>query len=128
KEVIARRIHERSARSTGPFLRVNCGAIPSELIDSELFGHTRRAFTGATTTPKGWFERADGGTLLLDEVGELPLLAQVRLLRVLQEGTFQPVGGESEVRVNVRIVAATHRDLPSMVREGRFREDLWYRI
>lgn len=128
KEVIARRIHERSARSTGPFLRVNCGAIPSELIDSELFGHTRGAFTGATTTRKGWFERADGGTLLLDEVGELPLLAQVRLLRVLQEGTFQPVGGESEVRVNVRIVAATHRDLPSMVREGRFREDLWYRI
>lgn len=128
KEVIARAVHKRSGRATGPFLRVNCGAIPSELIDSELFGHERGSFTGAVGTRKGWFERADGGTLFLDEIGELPLAAQVRLLRVLQEGTFERVGGEKQISVNVRIVAATHRDLRSMVGEGTFREDLWYRI
>lgn len=128
KEVIARAIHEKSPRSKAPFIRVNCGAIPSELIDSELFGHERGAFTGATASRRGWFERADKGTLLLDEIGELPLPAQVRLLRVLQEGVFERVGGERSIRVDVRIVAATHRDLPTMVREGRFREDLWYRI
>lgn len=128
KEVIARAIHEHSPRSKGPFIRVNCGAIPPELIDSELFGHEKGAFTGATASRRGWFERANEGTLLLDEVGELPLAAQVRLLRVLQEGTFERVGGEQSVRVNVRIIAATHRDLPAMVQQGRFREDLWYRI
>ena len=107
---------------------MNCGAIPSELIDSELFGHERGSFTGAVGTRKGWFERADGGTLFLDEIGELPLAAQVRLLRVLQEGSFERVGGEKQISVNVRIVAATHRDLRSMVAGGSFREDLWYRI
>jgi len=128
KEVIARAIHERSVRQSGPFLRVNCGAIPPELIDSELFGHEKGAFTGATERRKGWFERADGGTLFLDEVGELPPAAQVRLLRVTQEGTFERVGGQETVRVDCRIVAATHRDLAAMVRERTFREDLWYRI
>ena len=128
KEVVARSIHQRSRRSTGPFLRVNCGAIPSELIDSELFGHERGSFTGATGLRKGWFERADGGTLLLDECGELTLPAQVRLLRILQDGTFQRVGGESQITVDVRIVAATHRNLQAMVREATFREDLWYRL
>jgi transcriptional regulator with GAF, ATPase, and Fis domain len=128
KELVAREIHQRSARARGPFLRVNCGAIPSELIDSELFGHERGAFTGATTMRRGWFERADGGTLLLDEVAELPLPAQVRFLRVLQDGTFERVGGVRPLRVDVRIVAATHRDLPRMIADGRFREDLWYRV
>ena len=128
KEVIARAIHDASPRARGPFIRVNCGAIPSELIDSELFGHERGAFTGATASRRGWFERADEGTLLLDEVGELPLPAQVRLLRVLQEGTFERVGGEKAVAVDVRIIAATHRDLPVLVQNGQFREDLWYRI
>jgi transcriptional regulator with GAF, ATPase, and Fis domain len=128
KEVIARAIHNRSSRAAGPMIRVNCGAIPSELVDSELFGHERGSFTGATATRQGWFERADGGTLFLDEVGELPLAAQVRFLRILQDGTFERVGGQRPLVVDVRVVAATHRDLPAMVREGRFREDLWYRI
>ena len=128
KEIIARAIHERSARAAAPFIRVNCGAIPGELIDSELFGHERGSFTGAHTGRKGYFERADGGTLFLDEIGELPLAAQVRLLRVLQDGRFERVGGEQSLHVNVRIVAATHRDLARMVQEHAFREDLWYRI
>lgn len=128
KEVIARMIHTRSPRASGPFLRVNCGAIPSELIDSQLFGHERGAFTGAVESRQGWFERADGGTLLLDEVGELPLAAQVRLLRILQDGWLERVGGHKPLHVDVRIVAATHRDLATMVSDGRFREDLWYRI
>ena len=128
KELIARTIHNRSPRRDGPFIRVNCGAIPSELIDSQLFGHERGAFTGAVESRKGWFERADGGTLLLDEIGELPPPAQVRLLRVLQDGWLERVGAHQPVNVNVRIVAATHRDLAAMVAEGRFREDLWYRI
>lgn len=128
KEVVARALHERSRRASGPIVRVNCGAIPTELVDSELFGHERGAFTGAAFTRKGWFERADGGTLFLDEVGELPLAAQVRLLRILQDGTLERVGGQRTVTVDVRIVAATHRDLYAMVEEGRFREDLWYRI
>ncbi|MDI1449377.1 sigma-54 dependent transcriptional regulator [Polyangium sp. 6x1] len=128
KEVIARAIHARSRRAHGPVVRVNCGAIPSELVDSELFGHERGAFTGAVGTRKGWFERADGGTLFLDEVGELPRAAQVRLLRVLQEGTIERVGGNETIHVDVRIVAATHRHLESMVADGTFREDLWYRL
>jgi len=128
KEVIARAIHTRSLRATGPFLRVNCGAIPSELIDSELFGHEKGSFTGAISTRRGWFERADGGTLFLDEIGELPPAAQIRLLRVLQEGTFERVGGERSHKVKVCIIAATHRDLAAMVQQGTFREDLWYRI
>jgi transcriptional regulator with GAF, ATPase, and Fis domain len=128
KEVIARAIHARSPRAGGAFVRVNCGAIPLELVDSQLFGHERGSFTGATETRQGWFERADGGTLFLDEVGELPLAAQVRLLRILQDGDLERVGGRHPIHVNVRVVAATHRDLAAMVAEGRFREDLWYRI
>ncbi len=128
KEVISRAIHTRSRRSSGPFIRVNCGAIPNELIDSQLFGHERGSFTGADATRQGWFERADGGTLFLDEIGELPLAAQVRLLRVLQDAFIERVGGQNPIRVDVRIVAATHRDLSAMVRKGEFREDLWYRI
>jgi hydrogenase-4 transcriptional activator len=128
KEVIARAIHTRSARAAGPFIRVNCGAIPPDLIDSELFGHERGSFTGAIATRRGWFERADEGTLFLDEIGELPAAAQVRFLRVLQEGVFERVGGERSLKVDVRIVAATHQDLATMVQHRRFREDLWYRI
>ncbi len=128
KEVVARVIHERSGRHDGPFLRVNCGAIPPELVDSQLFGHERGAFTGAVDQRRGWFERADGGTLFLDEIAELPLAAQVRLLRVLQEGILERVGGQAPVTVDCRIIAATHRDLAGMVRERTFREDLWYRL
>jgi len=128
KEVVARAIHKQSRRTSGPFLRVNCGAIPHELIDSQLFGHERGSFSGAHSLSKGWFERADGGTLFLDEIGELPLAAQVRFLRVLQDGSFDRVGGQKQIRVDVRIIAATHRDLKQMVSDGSFREDLWYRI
>jgi hydrogenase-4 transcriptional activator len=128
KELVARAIHNRSTRRNGPFDRVNCGAIPPELIDSQLFGHERGAFTGAVDSRRGWFERADGGTLFLDEIGELPPAAQVRMLRILQDGWMERVGGEKPINVDVRIVAATHRDLASMVADGQFREDLWYRI
>lgn len=128
KEVVARALHAQSSRSGGPIVRVNCGAIPTELVDSELFGHERGAFTGAVGQRKGWFERADGGTLFLDEIGELAPAAQVRLLRVLQEGTLERVGGTQTIVVDVRIVAATHRRLDTMVGEGKFREDLWYRL
>ena len=128
KEVVSRAIHTRSKRADGPFIRVNCGAIPPELIDSQLFGHEKGSFTGASAQHQGWFERADRGTLFLDEIGELPLAAQVRLLRVLQDHQIERVGGKSPVRVDVRIVAATHRDLAAMVKERTFREDLWYRI
>ena len=128
KELVARAIHVRSPRASGPFVRVNCGAIPSELVDSHLFGHEKGAFTGADATRPGWFERADGGTLLLDEIGELSLAAQVRLLRILQDGCFERVGGHHPLHVDVRIVAATHRDLAVMVSARAFREDLWYRI
>jgi hydrogenase-4 transcriptional activator len=128
KEVVARAVHVRSRRAAAPIVRVNCGAIPIGLVDSELFGHERGSFTGAIATRQGWFERADGGTLFLDEIAELPLEAQVRLLRILQDGTFERVGGQKTLRVDVRIVAATHRNLAQMVAEGSFREDLWYRI
>src|SRR3954452_11621014 len=128
KEVVARTIHTRSRRVSGPFLRINCGAIPGELVDSELFGHEKGSFTGAVGERKGWFERAAGGTLFLDECGELPLAAQVRLLRILQDGQFERVGGEKPRHVDVRIVAATHRDLQRMVADGQFRQDLWYRL
>lgn len=127
KEVVAREVHRGSDRAAGPFVRVNCGAIPGDLIDSELFGHERGSFTGATQR-KGWFERADAGTLFLDEVAELPLPAQVRLLRVLHDGLVQRVGGEHAITVDVRVIAATNQDLQLMMREGRFREDLWYRL
>ena len=128
KEVVARAIHGGSPRHAKPFVRVNCGAIPTELIDSQLFGHERGSFTGASDQRKGWFERADGGTLFLDEIGELPLAAQVRLLRVLQEHQIERVGGQENIHVDVRIVAATHRDLSAMVHRRTFREDLWYRV
>lgn len=128
KEVIARAIHDASRRHDGPFVRVNCGAIPPDLVDSQLFGHERGSFTGAVEQRQGWFERSHGGTLFLDEVGELPLAAQVRLLRVLQDSTLERVGGQESIRVDCRIVAATHRDLSEMVRLRTFREDLWYRL
>jgi transcriptional regulator with GAF, ATPase, and Fis domain len=128
KEVVARAIHARSSRRDGPFVRVNCGAIPQELIDSELFGHERGSFTGAIATRQGWFERANGGTLFLDEVGELSAAAQVRLLRVLQDGTFERVGAQTTLQADVRVLAATHRDVRAMVADGSFREDLWYRV
>ncbi|MEM8963648.1 MAG: sigma 54-interacting transcriptional regulator [Acidobacteriota bacterium] len=128
KEVIANAIHRASTRSAGPLVAMPCGAIPEALLDSELFGHERGAFTGAHERKRGRFERADGGTLFLDEIGELSLEAQVRLLRVLQERRFERLGGGRTLEVDVRIIAATHRDLEAMVRDGRFREDLWYRL
>lgn len=128
KEVIANAIHRLSSRSRGPLVKVNCGAIPESLIDSELFGHERGAFTGALSKKIGRFERADGGTIFLDEAAELPQAAQIRLLRVIQAKEIERVGGSEPVPVNVRIISATHRDLPTMVRDGRFREDLWFRL
>jgi len=128
KEVVARAVHLRSRRADGPFTRVNCGAIPPELVDSELFGHEKGAFTGAAARRRGWFEQSDRGTLLLDEVADLPKAAQVRLLRVLQDGLITRVGGETPVAVDVRIIAATNADLPALVQRGAFRADLWYRL
>jgi DNA-binding NtrC family response regulator len=128
KEEIARRIHERSARAGGAFVPVNCGAIPESLLASELFGHERGAFTGAVSSRKGAFERADGGTLLLDEVGDIPLTTQVHLLRAIETREILRVGGSAPVAVDTRIIAATHRDLEDLVRRGAYREDLYYRI
>ncbi|MDD2735535.1 MAG: sigma 54-interacting transcriptional regulator [Desulfuromonadaceae bacterium] len=128
KEIIANAIHSASPRKNGPFIKVNCGAIPEHLIDSELFGHDKGAFTGAISEKKGRFERANGGTIFLDEIGELPQLAQVRLLRVLQTREFERVGGTRAIKVDIRIIAATHRNLENMVTENRFREDLWFRL
>jgi transcriptional regulator with GAF, ATPase, and Fis domain len=128
KEVMANAIHTLSQRRGGPFIRVNCGAIPNTLMDSELFGHEKGAFTGAVARKRGRFERADGGTIFLDEIGELPLEAQVRLLRVLQDKEIERVGGAETVRVDIRIVAATHRNLERMLAEGTFREDLYFRL
>lgn len=128
KELIARAVHGHSARDGQAFIRVNCGAIPSDLIDSELFGHEKGAFTGAVDVRHGWFERADGGTLFMDEIGDLPPAAQVRLLRILQDGWLTRVGGQQPLHVDVRVVAATHQNLAARVAEGRFREDLWYRL
>lgn len=128
KEMIANAIHFSSQRKDGPFIKVNCGALPENLIDSELFGHERGAFTGAVAENRGRFERADGGTIFLDEIGELPPTAQVRLLRVLQNHEVERVGGKRSIPVNIRVIAATHRNLQSMMTEGNFREDLWYRL
>jgi hypothetical protein len=128
KEVVARAIHQASVRAKRPFLGVNCGAIPDNLLEGELFGHVRGAFTGADRDRKGLFRECEGGTLLLDEIGELPLKMQAGLLRVLQEKTVRPVGGAKEESVDVRVVAASNRDLAAMVREGTFREDLYYRL
>lgn len=128
KEVVANAIHRASGRSHGPMIRVNCGAIAEGLLDSELFGHEKGAFTGATRLKRGFFEQADGGTIFLDEIGELPPAAQVKLLRVLQTLEFNRVGGSWPVSVDVRVVVATNRDLFAMVQEKRFREDLWFRL
>lgn len=128
KEVIANSIHFASPRKDGPFIKVNCGAIPESLIDSELFGHEKGAFTGAVAEKRGRFERASGGTIFLDEIGELPPQAQVRLLRVLQNREIERVGGDRPISVDIRVIAATHRNLETMISENRFREDLWFRL
>jgi two-component system nitrogen regulation response regulator GlnG len=128
KELVARALHDYGRRRAGPFVAINMAAIPRELIESELFGHERGAFTGATNRHVGRFEQANGGTLFLDEIGDMPPEAQTRLLRVLQEGEFTTVGGRQPIRANARIVAATHRDLRALIRTGQFREDLFYRL
>jgi len=128
KEVIASELHRRSSGSRGPFVKINCAAIPETLMESELFGHEAGAFTGATASKPGKFELADGGTLLLDEIGEIPLNLQAKLLRVLEDGVVQRVGGNREIRIRTRILAATNRDLAVAVREGLFRQDLYYRL
>lgn len=128
KEIIARSIHLLSGRNGGPFVPVNCGAIPRELLESELFGYEKGAFTGAAKERQGLMEVANGGTLFLDEIGDMPLDMQVKLLRLLEERTFTRVGGSKPIKVNVRFVCATHRDLTQMIRDEKFREDLFYRI
>jgi two-component system, NtrC family, nitrogen regulation response regulator NtrX len=128
KELVARNIHFQSLRASGPFVEVNCAAIPEELIESELFGHTRGAFTGALSAKKGKFELADGGTLFLDEVGDMTLKTQAKVLRVLQEQRVEPVGGTSSVSVDVRVIAATNKNLDEEIRKGAFREDLFFRL
>jgi two-component system response regulator HydG len=128
KELVARAIHNLSRRSQGPFIKVNCGALAETLLESELFGHERGAFTGAVKRRLGRIELADGGTLFLDEIGEISPAMQVRLLRVLQEGTFERVGGEETCKADLRVISATHRDLHKLIAEGKFREDLFYRL
>ena len=128
KELVARQIHQQGARSESPFIPVNCGAIPTELVESEFFGHNKGAFTGAVSNKEGLFQAANGGTLFLDEIADLPLAMQVKLLRALQEKSIRPVGGTEEISVNVRILCATHSNLAEKVKEGQFREDLFYRI
>src|SRR5689334_18513535 len=128
KELVARALHDYGKRRSGPFVPINMAAIPRDLIESELFGHEKGAFTGAAARSSGRFEQAEGGTLFLDEIGDMPMDAQTRLLRVLQEGEYTMVGGRTPIKSNVRIVAATHRDLSQMIRQGLFREDLFYRL
>src|SRR5437763_1499739 len=128
KEFVAELLHAQSARAKGPLVRFNCAALPADLADAELFGHVRGAFTGATTGRPGFFAQADGGTLILDEIGELPLAVQAKLLRVLQEGEIQPVGSGRIDKVDVRVVASTNRDLAAEAKTGVFREDLYYRL
>jgi DNA-binding NtrC family response regulator len=128
KELVAHGLHEQSARSKGPFVEVNCAAIPSELIESELFGHKKGAFTSAVKDRKGKFETAEGGTLFLDEIGDMSLSAQAKVLRALQESRVTPVGSDKDVRVDVRVLAATNKDLELEIKEGRFREDLYHRL
>ena len=128
KEVVAQLVHDLSDRSTGPFIPINCGAIPGELLESELFGHEKGAFTGAMAARKGRFELAEGGTLFLDEIGDMPFAMQVKLLRVLQEKSFERVGGIKSIPCDVRIIAATHQNLESKIEEDQFRADLYYRL
>ena len=128
KELLAKGLHQRSARAAAPFIAINCAAIPENLLESELFGHEKGAFTGAIRTVEGKVEQADGGTLFLDEVGDIPLALQVKLLRFLQERTIERIGGRKPIAVDTRIVCATHQDLEAMIAEGRFREDLYYRL
>ncbi|RPJ65547.1 MAG: sigma-54-dependent Fis family transcriptional regulator, partial [Acidobacteria bacterium] len=128
KELVARTVHALSRRRTGPFVEVNCAAIPEELIESELFGHVKGSFTGAVNDRRGKFELADGGTIFLDEIGDMSLKTQAKVLRVLQEQVVEPVGGTAGVRVDVRVLAATNKDLPAEIRGGRFREDLYFRL
>jgi two-component system nitrogen regulation response regulator NtrX len=128
KELVARTVHALSRRRRGPFVEVNCAAIPEELIESELFGHARGAFTGAVAERRGKFEIADSGTIFLDEIGDMSLKTQAKVLRVLQEQVVEPVGGRSQVKVDVRVLAATNKDLPAEIRAGRFREDLYFRL
>lgn len=128
KDVIANMIHQQSARSEGPMISFNCGAMPETLVDSELFGHEKGAFTGAAQKKNGYFEQADCGTLFLDEIGELPLQAQVKLLRILQNKQFRRVGGSKDIYTDIRVIAATNRDMPRMIKQKKFRKDLWYRL
>jgi len=128
KELIARTLHEKSARREGPFITLNCAAVPAELIESELFGHEKGAFTGAAARHAGKFEQAHGGTLFLDEIGDMPLPMQAKLLRVLEEGEIERVGGDRPIRVDVRVIVATHRQLEELVRQGHFRQDLFHRV
>ena len=128
KELVARAIHEKSPRSENAFVTLNCAAVPAELIESELFGHEKGAFTGAAAKHLGKFEQADGGTLFLDEIGDMPVAMQAKLLRVLEEGEVERVGGDKPVRVNVRVVVATHRNLEDLVKQNAFRRDLFHRI
>ncbi|MBV8475907.1 MAG: sigma-54-dependent Fis family transcriptional regulator [Acidobacteria bacterium] len=128
KELVARTVHERSARSDGPFITLNCAAVPAELIESELFGHEKGSFTGAATRHIGKFEQAERGTIFLDEIGDMPMAMQAKLLRVLEENEVERVGGQKPVAVDVRVIVATHRDLAALTREGRFRQDLFHRV
>src|SRR5262245_30738252 len=128
KELVARQLHEQSSRARGPFVKVHCGALPDNLLESELFGYEKGAFTGATAKKPGRVELAEGGTLFLDEIGDITSVVQVKLLRVLQDREFEPLGGTRTLKADVRFVAATHRDLPVLVAKGEFREDLFYRL
>jgi DNA-binding NtrC family response regulator len=128
KELVARTLHERSARASGPFVTLNCAAVPAELIESELFGHEKGSFTGATARHTGKFEQAEGGTIFLDEIGDMPVPMQAKLLRVLEEGEVERIGGDKSVQVDVRVIVATHRNLETLVKEGKFRQDLFHRV
>jgi len=128
KELVARTLHDRSPRAAGPFVALNCAAVPAELIESELFGHEKGSFTGAAGRHAGKFEQADGGTIFLDEIGDMPLSMQAKLLRVLEEGEVERIGGDKPIAVNVRVLVATHRDLEALAREGKFRQDLFHRV